>query len=53
MVRRCLVVVLDDDVYEELKDVSAVEGRTLTSIIKEAVEEEVKRSRWRRVLPFS
>ena len=50
--RRNLLVVLDDEVYQALKDVSAMEGKSMAQIVREVLTKEVKRSKWRRVLPF-
>jgi len=50
--RRGLLVVLDDEVYQALKDVSAMEGKSMAQIVREVLTKEVKRSKWRRVLPF-
>lgn len=50
--KRCLSVILDEEVHELLRDVSAMEGRSMSEIIREVVRKEVKRSKWRRVLPF-
>ena len=50
--RRSLSVILDEEIHELLRDVSAMEGRSMSEIIREVVRKEVKRSKWRRVLPF-
>ncbi|RLI87649.1 MAG: hypothetical protein DRP01_01450 [Archaeoglobales archaeon] len=50
--RRSLSVILDDEVHELLRDASAMEGKSISQIIREVVRKEVRRSKWRRVLPF-
>ena len=50
--RRNLKVMLDEDVYELLRSASAMEGRAMAEIVREVVRREVRRAKWRKLLPF-
>jgi len=50
--RRNLKVMLDEDVYELLRSASAIEGRAMAEIVREVVRREVRRAKWRKLLPF-
>jgi len=41
--RRSLSVILDDEIHELLRDASAMEGKSISQIIREVVRKEVRR----------